>query len=308
VSKAKEKKWREAARRARRPSDKRKFLRLAQYEKLCDGIRACERCPLAQGRTIGVPLDQAQPKAVALVGEAPGRSEDQVGKPFVGQSGKLLDLVLEQVGASRDDVAVLNTVACRPPHNRDPKPEETEACRPWYEKQLEFSGAWVVVLMGNKALQQIFPGSKISEARGHPMWMDGRIYVPTYHPAYILRNRKQESVLVNDIRLAFQIYRGDKWWPPIVRTVAKGTKKNKELGYALEHQGWALVYSERLEDEIIVVKDDQVKVPIAHGKKIRYSMEELVRLGELGRGHRLSKGELASVHLVKSLGGTVVVQ
>lgn len=299
-----ESKWRKAAANARTPDSRNRFLRLAQAEKLRSDIASCERCPLAKRRTMTVPFDQTSPKPIALVGEAPGKHEDLEGRPFVGRSGALLDRLIGDLGYSRDDVVVLNTVACRPPNNRDPKPEETEACRPLFERQLDFSGAWIVVLMGNKALQHEFPGKTISKARGNPMWKQGRIYVPAYHPAYILRNRRNESLLSNDLNLAFQIYRGDKWWDPLLTSVTKS--KDGALRHALDNQGWALVNSERLNDQIIVTVDTIVKVPPKYGKLIRYTVEELVRLGELGHGTKLSHAELNGIHLVKRLGGVVI--
>ena len=108
--------------------------------------------------------------------------EDKTGTPFVGKSGRLLDRMIEATNNKRSDTVVLNTVACRPPNNRKPSKDEITECRPLYEKQLDFTGAWVVLLLGASALHQIRPGLNISDVRGEPFWMAGRIYIPTYHP------------------------------------------------------------------------------------------------------------------------------
>src|SRR5438132_12246635 len=114
--------------------------------------RTCVRCPLSEGRTqvvFGVGNPQAD---LMFVGEAPGREEDLKGEPFVGRAGKLLDqLVLEEMGLTRDTFYVANTVKCRPPGNRDPKPDETASCRPWLDLKLELIDPKVIVTLGNFA-------------------------------------------------------------------------------------------------------------------------------------------------------------
>jgi uracil-DNA glycosylase family 4 len=256
-------------------------------------------------------MDQPAPKGVAVVGEAPGSAEAKQGRPFVGKSGVLLDRVLDEVGLGRDGVAVLNTVACRPPQNRDPLPAETAACRPLYERQLDFTGAWIVVLVGNKALQQVFPNQTITKRRGIPTWHGGRIYIPTFHPAYILRNPRVKPLFVNDLQLAAAIFRGDKWWPPITGTlpINGGIVDSEDvarLHATLTANHWALVRSSKLEDDIVIVEDDLVKVPMKYVNYPRYTVQELVRVGSMGRGGQPTLGELAAIHLVKRLGGTIV--
>jgi len=294
-------KWSEAASRATTSKSRRHFTRKHQSLKIRTKIAACTACPLHMKRITTVPFDNDKPKPIAIVGEAPGVSEDKQGIPFVGRSGALLDKMIEATGNTRTDAVVMNTVACRPPHNRTPTRKEVDACRPLFDRQLEFSGAWVVLLLGGSALNQIRPGLRISDARGEPFWMAGRIYVPTYHPAYVLRQMKMRAVTERDIGLAFKIVNGASWWKPLfVKPLAKpNDKSTKDLTYALDTQGWATIDSSRLNDRIVVVKDDIVKVPVKHASLIRYTVEELVRIGELGRGKRLTVGELNAIHLVK---------
>jgi len=144
--------------------------------------------------------------------------------------------------------------------------------------------------------------------RGTPFWQDGRIYLPTYHPAYILRKPKLKTDLVLDIRLAFNIVNGSEWWEPfgIEHTMNPRSHKESYLARLLDSQGWAVIDSAKLDDRIVVVKDDIVKVPVKYAHHIRYTVQELVRIGELGRGHGLPTSELRAIHSVKSLGGAVV--
>jgi DNA polymerase len=151
----------------------------------------CRRCPLARGRT-HVVFGEGDPHAdLMVVGEGPGREEDQQGRPFVGRSGKLLDrLLVEEVGVAREAVYIANVVKCRPPGNRDPLPEEIEACRPWLESQVDLIGPRVVLTLGNfstKLLLQTTDGIRRTRGRVYPWGRTGAVLVPTYHPAAALR-------------------------------------------------------------------------------------------------------------------------
>jgi len=125
-----------------------------------------------------------------FVGEAPGADEDAQGFPFVGRSGQLLDrLVLEEIGLERDEFFVMNCLMCRPPGNRDPQPDELDACRPWFDQKLDALHPKVIVTLGNfasKALLDTTTG--ITKLRGQTYaWRDGIALVPTFHPAAVLR-------------------------------------------------------------------------------------------------------------------------
>jgi uracil-DNA glycosylase family 4 len=125
-----------------------------------------------------------------FVGEAPGRDEDLQGEPFVGRSGKLLDkLVLEELGVDRSRFYIANVVKCRPPDNRDPRPEEIASCRPYLEAQLALISPTVVITLGNFATKLLLQTDLgITKVRGRAYPMDGRHLVPTYHPAAALRS------------------------------------------------------------------------------------------------------------------------
>ncbi len=150
----------------------------------------CVRCPLASGRT-NVVFGVGNPAAsLMLVGEGPGREEDLAGEPFVGRSGQLLDqLVWQEVGLGRGDCYIANVVKCRPPGNRDPRPEEVETCRPYLDTQITLIDPTVIVTLGNFASRLILDTAEgITRLRGRTYPLEGRMVVPTYHPAAALRS------------------------------------------------------------------------------------------------------------------------
>ena len=150
----------------------------------------CTRCPLSESRT-QVVFGVGDPSAdLMFVGEAPGRDEDLQGEPFVGRSGKLLDqLVLEELGVDRSRFYIANVVKCRPPDNRDPRPDEIAACRPYLEAQLALIAPVVVVSLGNFATKLLLDTDQgITKVRGNSYPMGSSRLVPTYHPAAALRS------------------------------------------------------------------------------------------------------------------------
>jgi uracil-DNA glycosylase family 4 len=150
----------------------------------------CTRCPLAATRT-QVVFGVGNPDAdLMFVGEAPGRDEDLQGEPFVGRSGQLLDrLVREELGLDRSQFYIANVVKCRPPDNRDPRPEEISSCRPYLEGQLAAIDPSVVVTLGNFATKLLVGTDLgITKVRGASYPVGGRYLVPTYHPAAALRS------------------------------------------------------------------------------------------------------------------------
>ena len=155
----------------------------------------CTKCGLASTRT-QVVFGVGAPKApLMIVGEAPGKDEDEQGEPFVGRSGKLLDQVMqEELGVTRDRLYIGNTVKCRPPGNRDPQADEIAACNPWLEAQLDSIQPKVVITLGNFATKLLLlgdPGAKqgITKLRGNSYpWRNGAVLVPTFHPSAVLRS------------------------------------------------------------------------------------------------------------------------
>jgi uracil-DNA glycosylase family 4 len=160
-----------------------------QLERLRVIASTCTLCPLAAGRT-QVVFGVGNPAADLLfVGEGPGREEDLAGEPFVGRSGKLLDrLMWEEIGLTRAECYIANVVKCRPPNNRNPAPDEIEACRPYLTEQIALIAPAVIVTLGNFATKLLLDSTRgIRELRGQVFEREGVQLVPTYHPAYALR-------------------------------------------------------------------------------------------------------------------------
>ena len=139
---------------------------------------------------------------VMFIGEAPGRKEDELRRPFVGQSGKLLDKMLVQIGWSRDSVYITNIVKRRPPENRDPNPEEIAAYRPYLKRQIESVDPELIVTLGRFSMHYFLPDETISSAHGREFNIDGKKYsvMPVYHPAAALRSGKMMQAFADDFK------------------------------------------------------------------------------------------------------------
>ncbi len=156
----------------------------------------CRRCRLCEKRT-QVVFGVGSPNArVVFVGEGPGADEDRIGEPFVGKAGQLLNVMLPSIGLRREDVYIANIVKCRPPGNRDPEPDEAAACMPFLRRQIELIKPDVIVLLGRIAARFLLgTTAPISSYRGRWTVWHGISVLPTFHPAYLLRNAaaKRES-------------------------------------------------------------------------------------------------------------------
>lgn len=178
--------------------------RAAALATLAREIEACRACPLGATRSHSVPGEGAEDADLLFVGEAPGSSEDLVGRPFVGAAGKFLDFLLSLAGRSRADVFVLNVVKCRPPENRDPEPTEIAACAPFLHRQLSLLSPVIVAPLGRHALRTFAPTAKISEVHGGPLLGGeglplGATLFPLYHPAAALHNGALRPTLERDM-------------------------------------------------------------------------------------------------------------
>lgn len=163
------------------------MMTLDELENKC---RSCTKCDLCKGRTnlvFGIGKKDAD---IMLIGEGPGENEDLQGEPFVGRSGKLLDKFLESVGLSRNkNVYIANMVKCRPPQNRDPKPEEQEMCIGWLREQFKVIRPKIIVCVGRISAQKLIsPDFRVTRQHGEFIEKNGVIMMGTYHPAAILRN------------------------------------------------------------------------------------------------------------------------
>jgi len=166
-------------------------------------IRRCTLCELHGSRTRAVPGEGPARSHILLVGEAPGRTEDETGAPFRGVGGKLLDRALGEAGIRRDRVFITNAVKCRPPGNRKPHAGEVRTCRPYLVAQIAAVRPRVIGALGQTAAHDLL-GTEASLARVRGRWrrFEGRPVVSTYHPAAVLYNRRLYRALVRDLRSA----------------------------------------------------------------------------------------------------------
>lgn len=176
-------------------------------DQLYKPLTNCQQCPLAsQGRT-NVVFGKGNPDAtIMLIGEAPGADEDLKGRPFVGRSGKLLDQLLRAIGVQPEDTYITNIVKCRPPNNRAPLPTEASTCKKLLLRhQIKIIQPRVICTLGSIAINHLLDKEvKISKVRGTVLHFKTVTVIPTYHPAYILRNQTQLPTLASDLELVLE--------------------------------------------------------------------------------------------------------
>jgi uracil-DNA glycosylase family 4 len=170
-----------------------------------DEVRAelgdCRRCKLAAGRT-NIVFGQGNPQArLMFVGEAPGADEDEQGLAFVGKAGQLLTRIIEAIGMTRDEVFIANVIKCRPPQNRNPEPDEILSCQPFLEQQIDTIRPEIIVALGKFSGQWLLKTAEpISKIRGRLGEYRGVRVMPTYHPAYLLRNPSAKREVWEDMK------------------------------------------------------------------------------------------------------------
>lgn len=176
------------------PLDANGQARALELERIRADLGECTRCKLCEGRT-HVVFGEGNPAArVVFVGEGPGSDEDRSGRPFVGRAGELLSRMIQSVGWRREDVYICNVVKCRPPNNRDPELDEIAACRPFLERQIRAIEPIAIVTLGKPALSTLLGRPvAITRERGHWTQWNGIPVMPTFHPAYLLRNYTRET-------------------------------------------------------------------------------------------------------------------
>lgn len=176
------------------------------WDELRATVSACTKCRLHETRTQTV-FGVGDPNADWLfIGEAPGAEEDRRGEPFVGRSGQLLDRMLAAIGLSRDTVFIANIIKCRPPNNRDPKPDEASSCRDYLERQIAIVRPKIIIAVGKISAQNLLGSdSPVGRLRGHRHTFGDVPLVVTYHPAYLLRSPSQKRKSWDDLCLARRI-------------------------------------------------------------------------------------------------------
>jgi len=176
---------------------------MTSLKNLAQKINSCKLCELHKNRTNGVPGTGIKSATIMIIGEAPGKKEDEQGKPFVGQAGKVLDELLKEINLDRKKVFIANIVKCRPPENRDPLKKEIKKCFPYLEKQIKIIDPKIIVTLGRHAMNTLLPKDKISELHGKTknseILNEKKIFV-MYHPAFALYNPRKKDILKKDIR------------------------------------------------------------------------------------------------------------
>jgi len=265
-----DKRFLRAAQAATTPAERRAHMRSHKRLKIQNQIAECRECSKSWRHVPdAATLSRAEPRPLVFT----------TGKKKVEQS--IIDPIIEAAGYDTDDYATFSRLACR-------KHRET---------QLNFSGAWVVVNLDER---------NATDRPTIPQWGDGRIHIGTVSTLGARRAEKTMTILKRDIGLAYRIINGLEWPEPVTIIPLANDKDGQDLVALLDGQGYAVLDSWRVQDRVVVTETDQTKVPIKYVHHVRYSLPELVRIGELGRGHRISTAELNSVHLVKKIGGTIV--
>jgi len=172
---------------------------------LASAVRQCALCELSRGRTNAVPGEGPADAEVMFIGEGPGFNEDKQGRPFVGAAGQFLNELLQIAGFKREEVYITNVVKCRPPGNRDPLPEEIQACSRYLERQIELIDPRVIVTLGRFSMARWFPNDKISTVHGKAKRVGGRIVVAMFHPAAALHQQSLRATVEEDFRRLKQI-------------------------------------------------------------------------------------------------------
>ena len=174
---------------------------MGEWEALRERCLQCRACALCETRT-HVVFGVGDPRAeVLFVGEAPGEREDELGEPFVGRAGQLLDDMLAMIGLDRSRIYITNSIKCRPPQNRDPLNTEKEACAPYLQKQLQLMDPKIIVCLGRiSAMEMIKPDFKITQEHGQFFEKNGRLMTAIYHPAALLRDADKKPDTFVDLK------------------------------------------------------------------------------------------------------------
>ena len=223
-------------------------------------IVGCASCGLRSSCQRPVPSENCSPCDVMFVGEAPGRNEDEQGRPFVGMAGQYLDSLLFQSGVPRESVCISNTVHCRPPNNRTPKPDEISACSKWLNLELDIVQPCIIVALGKPATDVFLPGNgnTMEHLHGKPVEKDGRIILPCYHPAFALRDTSKMRQVSEDFQVLRGLVKGRDWreyhvvdeYPNPKYIVVDTPNKVKMMEHLIEQAGEFAVDTEQCRGEL----------------------------------------------------------
>ena len=171
------------------------------FEELEKSCKNCNKCKLSETRNSVVIEDGSRNAKVMLIGEGPGADEDSQGVPFVGKAGKLMNMAFEGLGIKRKELYIANIVKCRPPGNRNPEKDEADACKEYLEAQIKLVNPKIIVLLGSVALKNVLGEEYgITKSRGQWIEKDGIMYLPTFHPAALLRDEAKKIAFWKDLK------------------------------------------------------------------------------------------------------------
>lgn len=178
----------------------------ATLDRIATLVRSCTKCRLCKERSNAVPGEGPANARLVVIGEGPGATEDETGRPFVGRAGELLTDILAAIELPREQVFICNIVKCRPPENRKPQPDEIDACVPYLYRQLEVIGPSVILAMGSTAAETLLNSKQsLGSLRGRVHEFRGIPVIVTYHPAALLRNPNWKKPTWDDVRIARQL-------------------------------------------------------------------------------------------------------
>lgn len=182
-----------------KPTDS-EIKKAKNLDDIADLVSKCTRCPLYKEAKNPVPGEGNPKSEIMFIGEGPGEKEDLLGRPFVGAAGKFLEEMLGTLDLKREDVFIANIVKHRPPQNRDPLPQEKEACLPFLLRQIEIIKPVLICFLGRHSMEQFLPDLKISQVHGQPKRYQNQVYLPLYHPAAALYHASMKQELIQDFK------------------------------------------------------------------------------------------------------------
>jgi DNA polymerase len=201
-----------------------------ELKQIAQEVAVCVKCPLHHSRKLAVPGEGPANAEIMFIGEGPGFHENEQGRPFVGAAGKYLDELLAKINLKRSQVFIANVVKCRPPGNRDPMPEELEACRAYLDRQIQAINPKVIVTLGRFSMANFLPNAKISSVHGQAMKVRGRLVIAMYHPAAALHQGSLKPVVEQDFaRLPELIFQAEQAPEPAPEAAPAVKKEPKQL-------------------------------------------------------------------------------
>lgn len=173
---------------------------MSKLTELANKIKVCKKCRLWKNRINAVPGEGNLKAKIMFVGESPGRKEDETGKPFIGMAGVFLDQLFKKYKIKRKDVFITSVIKCRPPKNRNPKPDEIKVCKNYLTKQIKLIKPKAIVLLGNIALKTLLDKKKMTEVHGKIFIKNKIKYIPTFHPAAGMRFSRLRKLIDDDFK------------------------------------------------------------------------------------------------------------